>query len=60
MFLGSKSLSMPINSNFKLNGASGETWKPPDPYFASKKGGMDSGGFSQSSINLEIAINHHT
>ena len=27
-------LSKPIYSNFQINGASEETLKPPDPYFA--------------------------
>ena len=34
-------LSMSIYSNFQINGASGETLKPPDPYFASKIGGLE-------------------
>ena len=34
--LWSLALSMPIYSNFQINGALGETRKPPDPYFASK------------------------
>ena len=34
-------LSMPIYSNFQINGASGETLKPPDPYFASKIRGLE-------------------
>ena len=49
-------LSMSIYSNFQINGASGETLKPPDPLFCFKKRG--SGGFR--SIYLEIAINRHT
>ena len=38
--LWSLALSMPIYSNFQTNGASGETLKPPDPYFASKIRGL--------------------
>ena len=34
-------LSKPTYSNFQINGASGETLKPPDPYFASKIGGLE-------------------
>ena len=34
-------LSMSTYSNFQINGASGETLKPPDPYFASKIGGLE-------------------
>ena len=34
-------LSKPIYSNFQINGASGETLKRPDPYFASKIGGLE-------------------
>ena len=32
---------MPIYSNFQINGALGETRKHPDPYFASKMGGLE-------------------
>ena len=39
-------LSMSTYSNFQINGASGETLKPPDPYFASIIG--VSGGFRVS------------
>ena len=38
---GPLALSKPIYSNFQLNGASGETMKPPDPYFASKIEGLE-------------------
>ena len=34
---------MSINSNFQINGASGETLKPPDPRFLKQNRG--SGGF---------------
>ena len=34
-------LSKPTYSNFQINGVSGETLKPPDPYFASKIGGLE-------------------
>ena len=34
-------LSMSTYSNFQINGASGETLKPPDPYFASIIGGLE-------------------
>ena len=33
-------LSKPIYNNFQINGASRETLKPPDPYFASKIRGL--------------------
>ena len=33
LLLWSLALSMPIYSNFQINGASGETLKPPDPLF---------------------------
>ena len=36
-------LSKPFYSNFQINGASGETLKPPDPLFCFKNQG--SGGF---------------
>ena len=36
-------LSKPIYSNFQINGASGESLKPPDPLFCLKNRG--SGGF---------------
>ena len=39
--LWSLALSMPIYSNFQINGALGETQKPPDPYFASKIWGLE-------------------
>ena len=39
-------LSMSIYSNFQINGASGETLKPPDPPFCFKNRG--SGGFRVS------------
>ena len=32
---------MLIYSNFQINGTSGETLKPPDPYFASKLWGLE-------------------
>ena len=41
LLLGSLAPSMPIYSNFQINGASGETLKPPDSYFASKIGGLE-------------------
>ena len=34
-------LSKPTYSNFQINGVSGETLKPPDPYFASKIRGLE-------------------
>ena len=34
-------LSMSTYSNFQINRASGETLKPPDPYFASIIGGLE-------------------
>ena len=34
-------LSKPIYSNFQINGTSEETLKRPDPYFASKIGGLE-------------------
>ena len=34
-------LSMLTYSNFQINGASRETLKPPDPYFASKIEGLE-------------------
>ena len=34
-------LSMSIYSNFQINGTSGETLKPPGPYFASKIRGLE-------------------
>ena len=34
-------LRMPIESNFQINEALGETRKPPDPYFASKIWGLE-------------------
>ena len=39
--LRSLALRMPIESNFQINGALGETRKPPDPYFASKIWGLE-------------------
>ena len=39
-------LSMSIYSNFQINGASGETLKPPDPRFLKQNKG--SGGFRDS------------
>ena len=40
LLLWSLAISMPMYSNFQINGASGETLKPPDPYFASKIRGL--------------------
>ena len=34
-------LSKPIYSDFQINGTSEETLKRPDPYFASKIGGLE-------------------
>ena len=39
--LRSLALSMPIESNFQIHGALGETRKPPDLYFASKIRGLE-------------------
>ena len=47
--LWSLALSMPIYSNFQINGALGETRKPPDPYFTSKICGLD-----KNVPNLEV------
>ena len=44
--LWSLALSMPIYSNFQINGALGETRKPPDPLFLKQNRG--SGGFRVS------------
>ena len=34
-------LSMSIYSNFQINGASGETLKPPDPRFLKQNRGLE-------------------
>ena len=44
--LWSLALTMPIYSNFQINGALGETRKPPDPLFLKQNRG--SGGFRVS------------
>ena len=39
--LWSLALSMPIYSNFQINGALGETRKPPDPRFLKQNRGLE-------------------
>ena len=46
--------AMPMYSNFQINEASGETLKPPDPYFALIIGGLE---VSQFLLKLHLVGN---